>query len=98
MVDLTMHRVIAVTWRSVLSALAMVVCVDFAYSELMVETNLSIVTQLFLCVGVGAATYFSVVFALWWISGRPNHAETYVIGSVKKLVGERFQFPVKFKR
>lgn len=89
MVDWKLRQIVAITWRSVVGVIGMAVCVQFAYAQLLVEPQLPTVVQLLVCVSLGAASYSLIVLTLWWLSGRPAHAEAYAIRMARKLVSWR---------
>ena len=80
MVPLGLKNVISVVWRSIIATSFMAVCVLWVQNALTApDVELIIAFRLAMCIGVGAISYCAVVFCLWWLSGKPNDAEAYVI-------------------
>ena len=85
MVPLGLKNVMSVVWRSIIATSFMAVCVLWVQDVLTApDVELIIALRLAMCIGVGAISYCASVFFLWWLSGKPNGAEAYVIDLLHK--------------
>jgi hypothetical protein len=67
--------ILAATWRPLVSSAVMAASLAF----LSAQTDLSPSLGLPLKVAVGAALYTLVLGVLWWLTGRPPGAESYML-------------------
>jgi O-antigen/teichoic acid export membrane protein len=77
---LTIHRWIAAVWRAIAAAVAMHLIVSTLLSRLApAENTVSQALQLLAAVASGVLCYVAIVMLLWFISGRPEGAESAVL-------------------
>lgn len=75
-------------WRPLLAMAAMVGAVRMAAARMpAADGTLDLVVQLGVLVGLGVASYALGVAALWWVSGRPDGAERYLLDRVSHRIG-----------
>jgi len=82
----TKRALVSVMWRPLLASVVMAGIIwgaDRLVAHL--SWNLPAALHLFLLVSLGAASYTSVILAMWWFRGRPESAEKIVL---KFLVGK----------
>jgi len=76
------REVVANSFRPLLAAAVMALCVTYMATQLAV----SIILALVLKVAVGAIVYTASIAALWRLAGRPPGAESYVLGKASSLI------------
>lgn len=82
--DVSLRRLLAATWRTGLAAAAMTVAVSAVPGQWSVGDSLmEQALWLAAMVGTGALTYVGVHLGLWRLSGLPNGAESFVFTALK---------------
>lgn len=85
MVPLRLKSILSAVWRSVLGTAVMAACVlqiQDAFAAAGAQPILAL--QLGICVTLGALVYGAVVFLLWWLCGKPDSAEAYVVRIISR--------------
>lgn len=85
-------RVVAVFWRPALAAIAMYTTV-VALVALLGNSGSSLVLlpRLLMAVAAGVAVFSVVMFALWYVAGRPEGAEQTLLGELTARISKRQQ-------
>jgi O-antigen/teichoic acid export membrane protein len=82
--------VISVIWRSTTAAIIMAICVVFTLENPVIPgIQGTLVLHLIYCVAIGVTSYVTVVSLLWWLSGKPDGSEAYVIRLLTRQIGRR---------
>jgi O-antigen/teichoic acid export membrane protein len=83
--DITVHQLLRVLWRPVVSATLMFAVVRLVLPRLPLEPidNITGFAHLMIAVLSGAVAYVSCLYALWTISARPAGAESLLLGFVQ---------------
>ncbi len=82
-IKLKLKDYLAVIWRPVVCALAMYFGVSALSAVLLDNTNgVATLTSLLAAIVAGVGLYTALVSVMWWLSGRPDGAESYLLETV----------------
>jgi O-antigen/teichoic acid export membrane protein len=85
MVPLGLSNVLAALWRSAIATAFMAACVYWVQDSGLVHQE-GVIRALALGVSttIGVLSYSAIVFALWWLVGKPGGAEKYMVDILRR--------------